>query len=506
MTTAAPKLSISSLVQVAVALTIQAAQAQSLSTLLFLSVDPTYIDPQERYRSYTGYSQVIADTSPSSTAGLAANAYYSQVPQPKKIIVGRWCSTNFAGGMKGATGVSLSKTISQWNAVTNGAFGIAIDGGAVTQITGLNFAAALDYNGVAAVLDAALTGADVSYNASFDRFEFISHLASGVTTSGVSFLTAPTGGGTDISGSFLLASSAAAPAAYRYSGGPAETAASVIATFDSLIGRQFYAVSAGPSATDQNVLDFVAGVTAMNNKHVYVHTTQDVAALTAATSDTTSLAHQLHALARDRAFLQYSSSTPYAAISGFTRLLTVDYSGSQTAITLMFKQEPGVVAENLNATQAQALKDKGCNVFAAYDNNTSILQFGMMSSGVYADQIGFADWFATTVQTDLYNAVYTSTGRIPQTDKGMHLLKTIAEGTCSQAVRNGYVAPGTWLTDGFGTLNYGDYMPSGFYVYMGLVADQSVPDRAARKATPMQIALKLAGAVHEIDVSVTINP
>ena len=71
----------------------------------------------------------------------------------------------------------------------------------------------------------------------------------------------------------------AAPAAYLYGGGAAESAASVIATFDNLIGRAFYAASAGPSASDQNVLDFNASIQAMNNKHVYVHTTQDVAAL-----------------------------------------------------------------------------------------------------------------------------------------------------------------------------------------------------------------------------------
>lgn len=506
MTTALARLAVASVIQVAVSLSIQAAQAQNLSTMLYLSTDPLFIDPLERYRIYQGYTQVTNDTSPASTAGLAAQAYFGQSPSPQQIIIGRWCNVNFAGGLKGATGVSASKTIAQWQAVTAGAFGVSIDGGSVTQITGLNFAAVQDYNGVAAVIDAALSGADCAYNASFDRFEFISHLASGVTTSGLSFLTAPTGGGTDISGSYTLCSSAAAPAAYLYGGGPAESAASVIATFDNLIGRKFYAASAGPSATDQNVLDFNASINAMNNKHVYVHTTQDAAAMGAVNIDTTSLAYNLHRLAYDRSFIQYSSQSAYAAISSFARLLTVDYTGSNTAITLMFKQDPGIAPENINATQAANLKAKGCNMFAEYDNDTAILQYGMMSSGVFADQIAAADAVATTLQTTLYNAVYTSTTKIPQTDPGMHQLYVRSAAVCSQFVTNGVSAPGVWEGAAFGTLNYGDFMPTGFYIYQGAVADQSVADRAARKATLQQVAIKLAGAVHEIDVAVTINP
>lgn len=506
MTIAVPKLFVATIIQVAVTLSISAAQSQSLNNMLYFSADPLYIDPLERYRSYPNYDAVIADTSPSSPAGLAANLYFSQVPAPKQLIIGRWLQANFAGGLRGATGVSLSKTISQWQAVVAGAFGVSIDGASITQITGLNFAAVQDLNGVASVIDSALTGADCAYNASFDRFEFISHLASGATTSGLSFLTAPTGGGTDISGSFMLCSAAASPAAYLFGGGVAESASTCITTFDALIGRKFYAASACGIASDQNVLDFVASITAMNNKHVFVHTTQDAAALNNTNIDTSSLATVLHNLARDRSFLQYSARSAYAAISGFARLLTVDYNGSNTASTLMFKQEPGVLSENINSTQAANLKLKGCNVFAAYDDDTNILQYGMMSSGVYADQVSAADWLATTIETTLYNAVYTSTTKIPQTDAGMNLLKTLTEGVCSQGITNGVGAPGTWLTQGFGTLNYGDFMPKGFYVLQGKVADQSAADRTARKATPQQVAFKLAGAVHEIDVAVTINP
>ena len=47
---------------------------------------------------------------------------------------------------------------------------------------------------------------------------------------------------------------------------------------------------------------------------------------------------------------------------------------------------------------------------------------------------------------------------------------------------------------------------AGFYVYTSPVSAQSQADRAARKAPPMQIAGKLAGAVHTANVVVNIQP
>jgi hypothetical protein len=46
------------------------------------------------------------------------------------------------------------------------------------------------------------------------------------------------------------------------------------------------------------------------------------------------------------------------------------------------------------------------------------------------------------VQTALFNALYTSTTKIPQTDAGMHILATVIEGVCQQYVRQRTVRAG----------------------------------------------------------------
>lgn len=501
MVTAVNTLPVSDLIDVEVILTPQSAQAQNLSTLLLLSSSQNIIDMLERYRIYTTLAQVVADFVTGNVIA-AATAYFSQVPKPKQLIIGKWARGSTPAQLQGAPGVTASKTIAQWQAITAGAFDWTVDG-TLVHVTGLNFAAVLDLNGVAAVVDAGLSNADCVYNAVLDRFEFDAHSIG--TASSLSFTAAPTTGGTNISSS-LFASASAAPAAYLVPGFNSESPVTAATLFDQVIGRQWYGMAA-EFTSDADVVLFSQYMLGARNKHVFVHTTDDVNTLLSPSLDSTSVAQLLHGQGNDRCFMQFASNhLNYAAISGFARLMTVDYEGSNTATSLMFKNEPGITPENLSETQAAALKAKGVNVFAAYDNGKSILQYGTMVSGIYADQRTIADWLATTLETDQFNALYTSTTGIPQTDPGMHLLQVTSEARLSKGVRNGSISPGVWNSDGFGTLKTGDYMATGFYVYQGLVSDQSEEDRAARKATPQQVAAKLSGAVHSANVTVTLNP
>jgi hypothetical protein len=152
-----------------------------------------------------------------------------------------------------------------------------------------------------------------------------------------------------------------------------------------------------------------------------------------------------------------------------------------------------------------AVAAKNCNVFVAYNNNTAIIQAGVVCSGDFLDIITGTDWLALDIQTVLYNLLYTSNTKIPQTDAGNHVLVTGMESVLSQAVTNGLLAPGVWGAGGFGALNQNDFMPKGFYVYAPPVSSQSAADRSARKSVLFQIAAKLAGAIHTVNVLINVN-
>ncbi|WP_201510471.1 DUF3383 family protein, partial [Escherichia coli] len=177
-----------------------------------------------------------------------------------------------------------------------------------------------------------------------------------------------------------------------------------------------------------------------------------------------------------------------AALSAFGRAFTVNFNGSNTTITLKFKQEPGITYETLTTNQAAALDAKNCNVFVYYQNDTAILQQGVMSSGDFFDERHGLDWLQNYVQTNLYNLLYTSITKVPQTDAGVTRLLSNVEQSMDQSVTNGLVAAGVWNGGPIGQLDSGDTLTKGYYVYAQPISEQAQADREARKAPVIQVA------------------
>lgn len=490
------QLPVSNLVNVQVNLASSPAQAQSLSDLLVLG-SSNVIDTQERMRSYSSAASVAADFGSTAPEYLAALAWFGQSPQPTNLYIGRWAKTATSGKLVCATISAAAQAIANWTAITAGSFDVTIDG-TLKAVSGLNFSAATNLNAVASDITTGLAGVGTCvWNASYQRFEFTS--ATTGLTSSVSFLS-PTGTGTDISG--MLAGLSTSSGAYSVTGIAAETAIAAATLFDSTFGQQWYALFVC-GAADTDHLAIAAYIESANTKHAYGVSHQEAAVLVA--SDTTNISYQLKLLGYRKTLSQYSSSSLYAVVSLLARILTTDYTANNTVITLMYKQEPGVAAEYVNASQLAALAGFNCNVFVEYDNNTAIIQNGVVASGDFIDTIFGADWLAIGIQNAYFNALYTSPTKIPQTDEGGHILATVIEAECAAGVKNGLLAPGTWTQAGFGALNYGDFLSKGYYVYRPSMNTQNPTDRAARKDVTTQVAAKLAGAIQTGDVILNIN-
>lgn len=501
-----PSLPVSRVINVSVILTPAAAQAQSLSNLLVMGTSPI-IDTTERYREYLTLAAVASDFGTSAEEYLAAAKWFGQSPQPTSLLVGRFVNAASKGGLRGGTLSAAQQLMSVWNGVgAAGTLKITKDGGAGVNVTGINLTAVANMNAVAAAITAGTgwpAGTTCVWNALYSRFE-IESTTTGAASS-VAFLQT-TGSGTDISALMLAQVN---QGGYTYAGQAAETASAALTLFENMVGQKFYGVNVPSLTPDVNgpnttaLLALAALIEGLNTKHFLVITSQEAGCVS--TVSTTDILYLLKQLAYKRTFTQYSSFTPHAALSAAARLLGVNYEADGTAITLKFKQEPGVQAETLTATQVGALQGKNGNVFVNYNNDTASLEQGVMASGDFADIITTTDWLAVTMQRDLYNVLYTSTTKIPQTDGGVGLLLASAEARCAQGVRNGMIAPGVWNNGGFGKLKQGDYLEKGYYVYASSVNVQPQADRVARKSPPIQVAVKLAGAIHSADVTISVN-
>ena len=486
-------LPVSRLINVTINMSPLAAQGANLNTALLLGASAV-IDTQQRMRAYGTIDDVAGDFGTTAPEYLAAALYFQQTPQPSQLCIGRWAKTAAAGVLRGGVLSSAQQAMSVWTPITAGAFKISVDG-ALKTVSGLDFSAQTNLNGVATVINAVLTGATVAWNGS----QFVVTSVTTGAASSIGYATAPATG-TDISAQLALTSNlAGAPA----SGIAAESPTDAVAIFLDRFPNQFLGLAFADNGVTDDQHVGVAQLIEADQKHLYAATTQNPQTLDSTV--TTDLASRFKALKLKYSFTQYSSASPYAGVSLLGRLLSVNFNGNNTTITLMYKQEPGIVAETLSTSQANALQAKNGNVFVNYSNDTAIVQTGVTPSGIFIDSVYNAIWFQNRIQTDVYNLLYQSPTKIPQTDAGNALIATVIESACAAAVNNGYLGAGVWNSAGFGALRQGDTLSKGYYVYTPPIATQAQSDREARKSVPFQVAAKEAGAIHSVDILVNVN-
>ena len=486
-------LNVGRLVRVSVNLAPLAAARRGFGTLL-VAGDSNVIDGSERIRSYVDLESVATDFGTSAPEYLATQLYFGQSPRPQQIMIGRWLRTATAGLLQGGILTTAEQALANWTAIKTGSFKVAIDG-VDKSVTGLNFSAVTNLNGVASAINAVLTGGTIAWDGS--RFTITSSTTGVTSTVGYAVAAAS---GTDISGLLKLT---VASALTPVDGFAAETPVECAAAMANQSG-QWYGLSfaAATMPTNDQIVDVAAFIEGASISRIFGVAETDTRVLDA--SYTTDLASRLKALNYKRTCVQFSANK-YAVCSMIGRAFSVNFSANRSTITLMYKQEPGVVAAILTETQAQTLKTKRCNVFVQYMNDTAIIQYGVMSGQAYFDEIHGLDWFSDALQTAEYNLLYQSKTKIPQTDAGQNQLVNVASGVCAEAINNGLIAPGRWNADGFGQLSRGDYLAEGFYIHTQPMAAQDQSIREQRIAPPIQIALKLAGAIHEIDCIVDVN-
>jgi hypothetical protein len=448
---------------------------------------PTY----DRLRTY-GPTEYADDFQATDEEYKFAQRYFAQSPQPKELMIGRRLLAAFAGTLKSGL---RSATLTDYTAVTAGGFDITINGTAY-KVHSIDLHACTDMAGVATAVQTRLAAALASTTCVDTGSAFLVTSPTTGTASTVGYASAPTTADTtDLSGILGLT---ALKSAIRQTGGVAEDLAAAAAAFAALDGS-WYGCHATKDADIDDDDRLAASLWAeANNKFHFITYSNPVAYDGTSQAD---LGYRLKAAQYTHTLIQFSSTDDYAAVSAAARGLAVKYSQINSTITLEFKQEPGVVPEDLSSTQRTALEAKNYCYLATVANGFICLFNTKTPSGRFFDEIVNLDWFQADLANNVFTALATSPTKVPQTDKGMTVLLQAAAKTCDQAARNGLAAPGVWTHDEFGALKTGDFLQQAYYLYAGPVSAQSDADRASRVTPPIQGALIGAGALHSVDIT-----
>ncbi|MCL2829841.1 MAG: DUF3383 domain-containing protein [Betaproteobacteria bacterium] len=441
-------------------------------------------------RFYSDMDGVAADFSGEDEEYRAAQIFFSQAPRPTELCISRRFSESVPGELLGS--VNFEKDLARFQSITDGGFDIRIDG-VNHPIEGIDLSGCANLNALASEVEAALP---VGTEFFFEGTRFVLRSNTTGKKSTVDFATPPSGTAIDLSAMLGLD---AAGLGFKSAGVDAE---SVTDALSRLQEREpsWYGFAFTKELTTAQIKEAAAWAEA--RVKVFGFTTRDSNVLDMAAED--DLCSFMKANMYSRTISTWDEDDPYQIVSAFARAFVVNFEGQNTTITLKFKLLPGTTPVNLTESQRQALVKKNCNYYT-YFGDSAMLAEGVMASGRFFDEVHGCDWLQNAIETNVFGYMYTRTTKVPQTDKGVASLVQQVEKACQQGVNNGLLAPGQWNGMDLGEVHSGDYLPKGFYVYAQPVAEQNQSDREARKAPPIQVLAKGAGAIHFANIEVTFE-
>jgi len=443
----------------------------------------------KRFTTLAGVETLFPNT---TEEWKAADAYFSQDPfnenQPEELLIGRYVDAPIAAVLE--AGETPLTVLATWQAITDGEFGITIDGGLV-DVTGLNFSTATSLDDVASIISAGTAGASVAYV--INRFVFTSD-TTGVASTLTLLQTVAVPAGTDISGTGFLdgdvIKSPTNPGGSLLSQGQiAETAADMLTAVKN-VNNAWYALGLIKALRDIQFTEDLSDALE-SNRNIMITVTNDPNTLVLGSA--ASLAAKLKAKNYKRTSLVYhDNSNVYPDWSWMGQQLPKDVGSTnwsyKTLAGIAEGASQNIEASSITQTQIDAAEDVNANVYTT-TLGASFIYFGTMTGGKNIDKEGEfidiiinIDFLQARVEEGLMSLLLEK-DIIPFTDGGITIVDTRLKNLLqTYGVVQGILVDGTVVTS----------FPKR--------ADVSQVDRDDRKLPGGTFTAELSGAINTVIV------
>jgi len=183
-----------------------------------------------------------------------------------------------------------------------------------------------------------------------------------------------------------------------------------------------------------------------------------------------------------------------------SRLHTVNFNADNTAITMHLKELSGVTPSKFSDSELNDAQTVGLDLYGTFGGLPKLYTSG---ANDFVDNVYNNIAVKRFVQIDLFNLLGSTTTKLAQTDKDMAKIVARVERTMDLFVSAGVIAPGRWNSpDDFGNPEVfrRSIEAKGYFVYANPMSGQAQSEREQRVAPVVQVAFKLAGAIHSVDV------
>ena len=461
--------------------------ATNMTLGCILTAQTAVSNPTGLVNFYSDYDSAVADF---PTLAMAFEAFFAQPTHPETIAVGTLAMT--ATNAIITSGAIADSVPSGLTSITTGTLSFQC-GTTVTSLTGLDFGSCTTLTGtnattsVLGVLNTA-DGAAWSYaNRSLVRTSAAAgptEIATFATGTVAALLNL-----TQATGATLVQGTTGFTAAL------ANVQTQAIAAGNKIYGWCLDAAYRDTGTEQTDLANYclgnlwtAAGFLCTNNVAGYSPTsTTDIGAVLFASGN-----NAVSVIFHDNA--QFYPDVSYIALA-----LGVNYQLDNSAITLKFKDLPGIDTVNLTETQLAVLKAKNINTFTFMGNSARTTREGVQSSPTwYTDEYVNLSNFRNDLQTAIYN-VFLANPKVPYTVAGQMLLVDGASPICDLYTRNGVFAD-RQIDDPTSKTGYTVEPATTITPEPIWTATSSM--RAARVAPPISILGYLSGAIHSVAVAV----
>ena len=458
------------------------------------------------YRNYINASSVATDFGTNSSTYSLATKLFAQSPN---ILTGRG-SLNIIPMLSAVSATNsvfttenIVANLTGLLAVTDGRIMITVDE-QVFNLTNLNFTQASSWQQVANIFLSYVQGyANVSVLTVANVPSGLIFTSKKVGTTASIVLTANAGTGTDLAEATYLNIVAGASSGATASSGETlleaitrtQSEVAYLPFFTNLAMEDSYILSVATStqAKQQMYMQEVASLTDLK--------TAGIATLIAeANLNKTRILGHFVSLADAQNF----------KVGYIGRMFSVNFAGNNTALTANLKALSGISIDTvITDSILTQCKNAGVDTYPNTAGNGYVNAQG--NANDYFDNQYNAVWFNGDLQITLFNVLQQAGigTKIAQTQQGMTILRNAIISVCEQGVRNQMIGQGLRWS---GTIPFGDpvkgqnaIFSQGYYIYQPPIALQPQGDRGSRIAPLFQIAVKLSGAVHFVQIQATLQ-
>lgn len=472
----------------------QVAVGKDMTTICFCTPNVDFLHG-DRVKTYLTADSFNKITTSGSSVYWAGQAFFAKSKRPRQIAVGKVFSED-QGAYLLSGGISSLDAV---KAVTNGAFNITIDG-TVKNITGLDFSSATDVDGVAGVINTALTGATCTV--------YHDNLIIRDTTTGaestISYAGAPASG-TDVSALLGLTEATGASYADGYVAGTSlADELQAIADAGTRAGLFFYGWTLDSEYRDTEDQEAAANwINARSFRAVGAMCTNNANAYNPASTAN----NGYKATEQGLAAINYTyddNSQVYPEISYLANFLAVDYNQENSTIAGKFKDADGITAVNFPdiETNVQTLNERRINTITGVIGQTlKFFREGNQSSSAWSTD-GWVNVcnFISELEVEILN-VFLRNKKVPYTPDGQNLLIAAASKICNKYKRNGSFSDGM---EEDSTSETGYKVIPAFDIQIQEISSTTAAQRAAHIGTPMTITVNDAGWMGSININVDV--